>query len=90
MNTLKTVGLMTFLTVILVFAGGALGGQSGALMALILSKFFMPKNQVTQTGIKTANSKVANCLKQKPGSPSQLTLKQDPKVNGHQTTPLCV
>jgi heat shock protein HtpX len=37
MNTLKTVGLMTFLTVILVFAGGALGGQSGALMALIFA-----------------------------------------------------
>lgn len=37
MNTLKTVGLMTFLTVILVFAGGALGGESGALMALIFA-----------------------------------------------------
>jgi len=37
MNTIKTVGLMTFLTLILVFAGGALGGQSGALMALIFA-----------------------------------------------------
>ena len=37
MNTLKTVGLMTFLTLILVSAGGALGGQSGALMALIFA-----------------------------------------------------
>jgi len=37
MNRLKTVGLMTFLTVILVFAGGVLGGQSGALMALIFA-----------------------------------------------------
>jgi heat shock protein HtpX len=37
MNTIKTVGLMTFLTVILVFAGGALGGESGALLALIFA-----------------------------------------------------
>ena len=37
MNTLKTVGLMTFLTLILVSAGGALGGQSGALTALIFA-----------------------------------------------------
>lgn len=37
MNTLKTAGLMTFLTLILVSAGGALGGQSGALMALIFA-----------------------------------------------------
>ncbi len=37
MNTIKTVGLMTFLTLILVFAGGALGGESGALIALVFA-----------------------------------------------------
>ena len=31
MNTLKTVVLLTFLTVLLVFVGGALGGQLGHL-----------------------------------------------------------
>jgi heat shock protein HtpX len=37
MNTMRTLGLMTLLTLVLVFAGGALGGQGGALMALILA-----------------------------------------------------
>lgn len=37
MNTLRTLFLMTLLTLILVFAGGALGGQSGALFAFILA-----------------------------------------------------
>ena len=37
MNMLRTVMLMTLLTVVLVFAGGALGGQSGALIALIIA-----------------------------------------------------
>jgi len=37
MNTLKTVILMTFLTLVLVAAGGALGGRGGALFALILA-----------------------------------------------------
>ncbi len=35
MNTAKTVFLMTLLTLVLVIAGGALGGQGGALFALI-------------------------------------------------------
>jgi heat shock protein HtpX len=33
MNTLKTVVLLTFLTVLLVFAGGAVGGRSGMIIA---------------------------------------------------------
>jgi len=33
MNTLKTVALLTFLTVLLVFVGGALGGRSGMIIA---------------------------------------------------------
>lgn len=37
MNTLRTVILMTFLTLVLVWAGGALGGRGGALFALIMA-----------------------------------------------------
>ena len=37
MNTLRTIMLMTVLTMVLVFAGGALGGQGGAMIALILA-----------------------------------------------------
>lgn len=37
MNTAKTVMLMTLLTLVLVGAGGALGGQSGAFFALIMA-----------------------------------------------------
>jgi heat shock protein HtpX len=37
MNTIKTAMLMTLLTVVLVMAGGIFGGQSGALIALILA-----------------------------------------------------
>jgi len=37
MNTLRTAILMVLLTLILVWAGGALGGQSGALLALLLA-----------------------------------------------------
>lgn len=37
MNILRTIMLMTVLTMVLVFAGGALGGQSGALLALIIA-----------------------------------------------------
>lgn len=37
MNTLRTVLLMTVLTLLLVFAGGLVGGQNGALMALTLA-----------------------------------------------------
>jgi heat shock protein HtpX len=37
MNTLKTTFLLAMLTVLLVMAGGALGGQSGMLMALIFA-----------------------------------------------------
>jgi heat shock protein HtpX len=33
MNTLKTVALLTFLTVLLVFVGGAVGGRSGMIIA---------------------------------------------------------
>lgn len=37
MNTLRTVFLMTLLTLVLVAAGGALGGRGGALLALIIA-----------------------------------------------------
>ncbi|MBE9486769.1 MAG: zinc metalloprotease HtpX [Chloroflexi bacterium] len=37
MNTLRTVMLMTLLTLVLVGAGGIIGGQGGALFALILA-----------------------------------------------------
>ena len=37
MNTAKTVMLMTLLTLVLVGAGGALGGQGGALFALVMA-----------------------------------------------------
>lgn len=37
MNTLKTVSLMVLLTLVLVWAGGILGGQGGALIALIIA-----------------------------------------------------
>lgn len=37
MNTVRTVMLMTLLTLVLVTAGGAIGGQSGALFALIMA-----------------------------------------------------
>lgn len=37
MNTMKTVMLMTLLTLVLVGAGGALGGQSGATFALLMA-----------------------------------------------------
>ena len=33
MNTLKTVVLLTFMTVLLVFVGGAIGGRSGMIIA---------------------------------------------------------
>jgi heat shock protein HtpX len=37
MNTLRTFFLLTVLTLVLVFVGGIIGGQSGALIALILA-----------------------------------------------------
>ena len=37
MEQIKTVGLLTFLTVIFVFIGNYVGGQSGMLIALILA-----------------------------------------------------
>ena len=37
MNTMRTVMLMTLLTLVLVSAGGALGGQGGALFALVMA-----------------------------------------------------
>lgn len=37
MNTLRTVFFLTLLTLVLVAAGGALGGQGGALLALIIA-----------------------------------------------------
>ncbi len=37
MNTIKTVVLLTFLTVLLVFAGGALGGKTGMVYAFALA-----------------------------------------------------
>ncbi|PLX94291.1 MAG: protease HtpX [Desulfuromonas sp.] len=37
LNMFRTAALMTVLTLVLVWAGGALGGQSGALMALIFA-----------------------------------------------------
>jgi heat shock protein HtpX len=37
MNTLKTMALLTFMTVLLVFAGGALGGRTGMIFAFGLA-----------------------------------------------------
>jgi heat shock protein HtpX len=37
MNTIKTVGLMTFLMVLFVAIGGALGGRSGMIMAILFA-----------------------------------------------------
>jgi heat shock protein HtpX len=37
MNTIKTVGLMTFLMVLFVAIGGALGGRSGMIMAIMFA-----------------------------------------------------
>jgi heat shock protein HtpX len=37
MNTFKTVGLMTFLVVLFVAIGGALGGRSGMIMAIMIA-----------------------------------------------------
>jgi heat shock protein HtpX len=37
MNTLKTTFLLTLMTVLLIFAGGAIGGQGGMLLALVLA-----------------------------------------------------
>jgi len=37
MNTLKTVVLLTFLTVLLVFAGAAIGGQNGMIIAFMMA-----------------------------------------------------
>ena len=37
MNTLKTTFFMVLLTVLLVFAGGAMGGQNGAMFAFIFA-----------------------------------------------------
>ncbi|MCK5826310.1 MAG: zinc metalloprotease HtpX [Desulfuromusa sp.] len=37
MNIMRTVMLMTLMTLVLVTAGGALGGQSGALLALVMA-----------------------------------------------------
>lgn len=37
MNTLRTIMLMTLLTLVLVLAGGAMGGRGGALLALIMA-----------------------------------------------------
>ncbi len=37
MNTVKTVGLMTFMMVLFIAIGGALGGRSGMVMAIIIA-----------------------------------------------------
>lgn len=37
LNNVKTVGLLTLLTLLLVFIGGILGGQNGALVALVFA-----------------------------------------------------
>jgi heat shock protein HtpX len=37
MNTVKTVGLMTFMMVLFVAIGGALGGRSGMVMAIVIA-----------------------------------------------------
>ncbi len=37
MNTVKTIGLMVFMTVLLVFVGAALGGRNGMVMAFALA-----------------------------------------------------
>lgn len=37
MNTVKTIGLMVFMTLLLVFAGAALGGRSGMIFAFVIA-----------------------------------------------------
>jgi heat shock protein HtpX len=37
MNTVKTLGLMVFMTLLLVFVGAALGGRSGMVMAFAMA-----------------------------------------------------
>jgi len=37
MNTVKTIGLMVFMTLLLVFVGGALGGRGGMVMAFAMA-----------------------------------------------------
>jgi heat shock protein HtpX len=37
MNTVKTVGLMVFLTVLLIFVGGAIGGRNGMVFAFVFA-----------------------------------------------------
>ena len=37
MNQFKTFGLMAILTLILIYLGGLIGGQYGALMALVVA-----------------------------------------------------
>ena len=37
MNTLKTVVLLTFMTVLLVFVGAAIGGQNGMIIAFMMA-----------------------------------------------------
>jgi heat shock protein HtpX len=37
MNTVKTLGLMVFLTLLLIFAGGALGGRTGMIYAFLFA-----------------------------------------------------
>lgn len=57
MNTIKTALLMTGLTVLLVFMGGAIGGKAGATMFFLIalamnffSYFFSDKIAITMTG----------------------------------------
>jgi len=37
MNTIKTVGLLTFMTVLLIFVGGAVGGKGGMIIAFMMA-----------------------------------------------------
>lgn len=37
MNTVKTIGLMVFLTVLLIFVGGAIGGRNGMVFAFVFA-----------------------------------------------------
>ena len=37
MNTVKTIGLMVFMTLLLVFVGAAIGGRSGMIFAFAMA-----------------------------------------------------
>jgi len=69
MNTLKIVFLMTFLTVLVVAVGGALGGQRGAVLALLVaggmnlfSYFFSDRMVLAMYGARVVTEQEAPVL----------------------------